>query len=72
MWTGDDVFIGPFVEIQKGCIIGKRSWIQSHSFICENVILGDGCFIGHGVTLLMIFLSVVVPMPLQKAGYVSY
>ncbi|MCO1024933.1 N-acetyltransferase, partial [Escherichia coli] len=20
---GDDVFIGPFVEIQKGCIIGK-------------------------------------------------
>ncbi len=47
---GDDVFIGPFVEIQKGCIIGKRSRIQSHSFICENVILGDGCFIGHGVT----------------------
>ncbi|EFN5422229.1 N-acetyltransferase, partial [Escherichia coli] len=38
---GDDVFIGPFVEIQKGCIIGNRSRIQSHSFICENVILGD-------------------------------
>ncbi|EAQ9464853.1 N-acetyltransferase [Salmonella enterica] len=47
---GDDIFIGPFVEIQKGCIIGNRSRIQSHSFICENVILGDGCFIGHGVT----------------------
>ncbi|MEY8711355.1 UDP-3-O-(3-hydroxymyristoyl)glucosamine N-acyltransferase [Mangrovibacter phragmitis] len=47
---GDDVFIGPFVEIQKGCVIGNRSRIQSHTFICENVTLGDDCFIGHGVT----------------------
>lgn len=22
---GDDVFIGPFVEIQKGCVIGDRT-----------------------------------------------
>ncbi|EKG2160134.1 N-acetyltransferase, partial [Salmonella enterica] len=47
---GDDVFIGPFVEIQRGCLIGKRVRIQSHTFICENVTLGDDCFIGHGVT----------------------
>ncbi|EDM1757885.1 N-acetyltransferase [Salmonella enterica subsp. diarizonae] len=47
---GDDVFIGPFVEIQRGCLIGKRGRIQSHTFICENVTLGDDCFIGHGVT----------------------
>ena len=46
---GDDCFIGPFVEIQKGVIIGRRCKIQSHSFICELVTVGDDCFIGHGV-----------------------
>lgn len=46
---GDDVFIGPFVEIQKGCVIGSRTRIQSHTFICENVRTGSDCFIGHGV-----------------------
>lgn len=46
----DDVFIGPFVEIQKGCVIGRGSRIQSHTFICENVTLGQNCFIGHNVT----------------------
>ncbi len=35
---GDDVFVGPFVEIQKGCIIGDRTRVQSHTFICENVM----------------------------------
>ena len=46
---GDDVFIGPFVEIQKGCVIGNRTRVQSHTFICENVTTGEACFIGHGV-----------------------
>lgn len=46
---GDDSFIGPFVEIQKGVIVGKRCRIQSHSFICEGVTIGDNVFIGHGV-----------------------
>ncbi|MCC3701090.1 acyltransferase [Rouxiella badensis] len=46
----DDVFVGPFVEIQKGCVIGKGSRVQSHTFICENVILGEYCFIGHNVS----------------------
>lgn len=46
---GDDVFIGPFVEIQKGCVIGNRTRVQSHTFICENVTKGEDCFIGHGV-----------------------
>ncbi|MDC0101045.1 N-acetyltransferase [Alphaproteobacteria bacterium] len=45
---GDDVFIGPFVEIQKGVKIGARTKVQSHSFICELVTIGDDCFIGHG------------------------
>ncbi|MFG1172588.1 acyltransferase [Erwiniaceae bacterium CAU 1747] len=46
----DDVFVGPFVEIQKGCVIGRGSRIQSHSFLCENVTIGENCFIGHNVT----------------------
>jgi len=45
----DNVFIGPFVEIQSGVIIGKDSRISSHSFICSGVTIGDNCFIGHGV-----------------------
>lgn len=45
---GDDCFVGPFVEIQKGVMIGARSKVQSHAFICELVEIGDDCFIGHG------------------------
>ena len=45
----DNVFIGPFVEITKGVKIGKNSKIQSHSFLCEFVTIGNNCFIGHGV-----------------------
>lgn len=45
----DDVFIGPFVEIQKNTRIGARTKIQSHTFICEFVTIGQDCFIGHGV-----------------------
>jgi acetyltransferase-like isoleucine patch superfamily enzyme len=49
---GDNVFIGPFVEIQKNVIINKNSRIQSHSFICEKVNIGKNCFIGHGVIFI--------------------
>lgn len=48
-FIGDDAFVGPFVEIQKGVTIGARTKVQSHSFICELVTVGDDCFIGHGV-----------------------
>jgi acetyltransferase-like isoleucine patch superfamily enzyme len=48
----DDCFIGPFVEIQKDVIIGKRCKIQSHSFICELVTIGDDCFISHGAMFI--------------------
>lgn len=46
---GDGVFVGPFVEIQANTVIGSGTKIQSHSFICEYVTLGENCFIGHGV-----------------------
>jgi len=49
---GDDVFIGPFVEIQKGVRIGQGTKIQSHAFICELVTIGSQCFIGHGVVFV--------------------
>jgi UDP-2-acetamido-3-amino-2,3-dideoxy-glucuronate N-acetyltransferase len=45
---GEGTIIGPFVEIQKGAKIGKRCKIQSHTFICDGVEIGDDCFIGHG------------------------
>lgn len=46
---GDDVFVGPFVEIQKGVHVGARTRIQSHTFICELVTIGSDCAIAHGV-----------------------
>ena len=49
---GDNVFIGPFVEIQKNTKIGNGSRIQSHTFICELVEIGKNCFIGHGVVFV--------------------
>ena len=48
----DDVFVGPFVEIQKGVRIGARTKVQSHSFVCELVSIGEDCFIGHGVMFI--------------------
>jgi acetyltransferase-like isoleucine patch superfamily enzyme len=47
--VGDDVFVGPFCEIQSKVQIGHRTRIQSHTFICSLVTIGKDCFIGHGV-----------------------
>ena len=49
---GDDSFIGPFVEIQKGVVIGNECRIQSHAFICELVEIGNRCFISHGAMFI--------------------
>tara|TARA_B100001057_G_C22520395_1_gene821618 strand:+ start:14 stop:463 length:450 start_codon:yes stop_codon:yes gene_type:complete len=49
---GDNCFVGPFTEIQKGVKIGNNTKIQSHSFICELVTIGKNCFIGHGVVFV--------------------
>lgn len=48
----DNVFVGPFVEIQRDVSIGKNTKIQSHSFICELVTIGNDCFISHGVMFI--------------------
>ena len=49
---GDGSFVGPFVEIQREVVIGKRCRIQSHAFICELVVIGDDCFISHGAMFI--------------------
>ena len=49
---GNNTFIGPFVEIQKDVTIGNNCKIQSHSFICELVIIGDNTVVAHGVMFI--------------------
>jgi len=51
-FIGDETFIGPFVEIQRGVRIGKRCKIQSHSFVCELVTIGDDTVVAHGVMFI--------------------
>ena len=46
---GDGTRIGPFVEIQRGASVGARCKIQSHTFVCDGVEIGDEVFVGHGV-----------------------
>ena len=49
---GDNTRIGPFVEIQRGAVIGANCKIQSHSFICDGVTIEDEVFVGHGVMFI--------------------
>ncbi len=49
---GDNTFIGPFVEIQNDVKIGNNCKIQSHSFICELVTIGDDTVVAHGVMFI--------------------
>ena len=61
---GDNTRVGPFTEIQKGVKIGNKCKIQSHSFICEGVTIGNGVFVGHGV----IFINDRYPRTLNQYG----
>jgi acetyltransferase-like isoleucine patch superfamily enzyme len=61
---GENTRVGPFVEIQKGVSIGANCKIQSHSFICEGVEIGDGAFVGHGV----VFINDKYPRATNGAG----
>jgi UDP-2-acetamido-3-amino-2,3-dideoxy-glucuronate N-acetyltransferase len=49
---GDETRIGPFVEIQRGASVGARCKVQSHSFICDGVEIGDEVFVGHSVMFI--------------------
>lgn len=61
---GDETKVGTFVEIQNGVTIGKRCKIQSHTFICEGVHIGDGVFVGHNVS----FINDVNPRAVDSKG----
>jgi UDP-3-O-[3-hydroxymyristoyl] glucosamine N-acyltransferase len=56
--------LGTFVEIQKGCQVGRRCKISSHSLLCEGVDLADEVFIGHGV----MFTNTRVPRSTTTSG----
>jgi len=49
---GDNTRIGPFVEIQRGAVVGANCKIESHTFICEGVTIEDEVFVGHGVVFI--------------------
>lgn len=49
---GDRTKVGAFVEIQKNASVGRDCKISSHTFVCEGVHIGDGVFVGHGVTFI--------------------
>jgi acetyltransferase-like isoleucine patch superfamily enzyme len=63
---GEESFVGPFVEIQRSVVVGKRCRIQSHAFICELVSIGDDCFISHGAMFINDLFAVGGPAKGQR------
>lgn len=61
---GDGTKVGPFVEIQRGVIVGRNCKISSHSFLCTGVTLRDGVFVGHGV----MFINDIYPEAVNPDG----
>jgi acetyltransferase-like isoleucine patch superfamily enzyme len=61
---GDGTRVGTFVEIQRGAVVGARCKIQSHTFICDGVTIGDDVFVGHGV----LFVNDKNPRATNAAG----
>jgi UDP-2-acetamido-3-amino-2,3-dideoxy-glucuronate N-acetyltransferase len=49
---GDDTRIGPYVEVQRGAVIGARCKVQSHTFVCDGIVIEDDVFVGHGVMFI--------------------
>lgn len=50
--VGAGTRVGTFVEVQRGAVIGAACKIQSHTFICDGVRIGDEVFVGHGVVFV--------------------
>lgn len=67
----DNVFVGPFVEIQSDVEIGARTKIQSHSFVCSLVTIGEDCFVGHGVMFINDSFSSGHPSNGDKSKWIS-
>ena len=63
---GDGSFIGPFVEITRGVVVGKDCKIESHSFICTEVTIEDEVFVGHGA----MFTNDLYPKNERRVRYI--
>lgn len=46
---GEDSMIGAYTELQDKVKIGNNSRVQSHSFLCALVTIGNHVFVSHGV-----------------------
>jgi acetyltransferase-like isoleucine patch superfamily enzyme len=47
-WT----WIGTFVEIRRGAVVGARCKIESHAMLCVGVTLGDDVVVGQGAVFV--------------------
>lgn len=61
---GSGTRVGPFVEIQRGAVVGANCKIQSHAFVCDGVEIGDEVFVSHGV----LFVNDKVPRATTEEG----
>jgi acetyltransferase-like isoleucine patch superfamily enzyme len=61
---GSGTRVGPFVEIQRGAVIGENCKLQSHAFVCDGVEIGDEVFVSHGV----VFVNDKVPRATTESG----
>ncbi len=61
---GAETKVGAYVEIQGGAKIGDRSFVSSHSFICDLVTIGNDVFVGHGVMTI----NDLVPPSRRRTG----
>jgi acetyltransferase-like isoleucine patch superfamily enzyme len=64
---GDGTRVGTFVEVQRGAHIGRNCKISSHAFICGDVTIEDGVFIGHGV----MFINDTYPEAVNSDGRIK-
>lgn len=65
--VGEGSMIGPFVEIQKQVLIGRRCKISSHTFVCSGVTIEDEVFVGHGV----MFINDMFPRATNEDGSIQ-
>jgi acetyltransferase-like isoleucine patch superfamily enzyme len=70
-WIGDRTTIGPFVEIQRGVIVGDDCKVESHTFLCFGVLVGDRVFIGHGVMTTNDLRPIIGAEHIQRPTWIS-
>ena len=64
---GERTAIGPFVEIQRGAVIGDECKISSHTVVGGLVTIGNRVYVGHGVQ----FCNDVYPTTIDRPGFMK-